>query len=127
MAIRQFMLWVVDKKVIKHVIEADSALIEVPIRIRFEFSLAEERFVSGSMKRTYVYNRRALVRRFPRLDSDELDAEMEDVVDRALCEHLKFAGYAQGDIDLYAVNANVEEAPATPAEVPKIIMPDRSG
>lgn len=117
------MLWVVDKKVIKHVVEAGSALIEVPVRIRFEFGLAEERFVSGSMKRTFVYNRQALTRRFPQLDSDELDAEMEDVVDRALCEHLKFAGYAQGAIDLYAVDADEESAPESQAEAPKIIIP----
>ena len=51
------MLWVVDKKVIKHLIEAGTALVEVPIRIRFEYELAEERFVSGSMKRTFLYNR----------------------------------------------------------------------
>ena len=119
------MLWVVDKKVIKHVIEAGSALVEVPIRIRFEYELAEEHFVSGSMKRTFLYNRPALVRRFPRLDSDELDAEMEDVVDRALCEHLKFAGYAQGDVDLYEGDAHAETAPPSQAETLKIIMPDQ--
>ena len=117
------MLWVVDKKVIKHVVEAGSALVEVPVRIRFEFGLAEERFVSGSMKRTFVYNRQAWTRRFPELDSDELDREMEDVVDRALSEHLKFAGYAQGDIDLYAVDADEESAPESEPEAPKIIMP----
>ena len=117
------MLWVVDKKVIKHVIEAGSALIEVPIRIRFEYSLAEERFVSGSMKRTFVYNRPALVRRFPQLDRAQLDAEMEDVVDRALCEHLKFAGYAQGDIELYARDTDVEAASEDEADVPRIILP----
>ncbi len=121
------MLWVVDKKVIKHVIEAGSALVEVPVRIRFEFSLAEERFVSGSMKRTFVYNRQALMRRFPRLDSERLDAEMREVVDRALCEHLKFAGYAQGDIDLYVDETNAGNDPLTDAEPPKIIMPDGPG
>ena len=117
------MLWVVDKKIIKHVIEAGSALVEVPIRIRFEFSLADEGFVPGSMKRTFVYNRRALVRRFPRLDSNEHDAEMEEVVDRALCEHLKFGGYAQGDIQLYESDADTETTPEDEAEAPKIIMP----
>lgn len=119
------MLWVVDKKVIKHVIEAGPALVEVPVRIRFEFGLAEERFVSGSMKRTFVYNRQALVRRFPRLDSDGLDAEMEEVVDRALREHLKFAGYARGDVELYASDAELEAAPQCQDEAPKIIMPER--
>ena len=120
------MLWVVDKKVIKHVIETGSALVEVPVRIRFEFGLAEEQFISGSMKRTFVYNRQALVRRFPRLDSDELDSEMEDVVDRSLREHLKFGGYAHGDVDLYScdADADAERASEKEAEAPRIIMPD---
>jgi len=117
------MLWVVDKKVIKHVIEAGSTLVEVPVRIRFEFSLANECFVPGSMKRTFVYNRQAIARRFPRFDVDELDVEMEDVVDRALCEHLKFAGYAHGDIELYGGDPEAEPAPERGAEAPKIIMP----
>ena len=117
------MLWVVDKKVIKHVIEAGSTLIEVPVRIRFEFSLADERFVPGSMTRTFVYNRQAIARRFPQFDVEALDTEMEDVVDRALCEHLKFAGYAHGDIELYGGAPEVEPVPEEEAEAPKIIMP----
>lgn len=121
------MLWVVDKKVIKHVVEAGAALVEVPVRIRFEFGLAEERFVSGSMKRSFVYNRRALVRRFPQLDDATLDAEMEDIVDRALCEHLKFAGYAQGDVELYGSDTDVAAVTEPEAEPPKIIMPGGRG
>ena len=117
------MLWVVDKKVIKHVIDAGSAMIEVPVRIRFEYCLSEECFVSGSMKRTFVYNRRALVRRFPQLDVKEIDAEMEEVVDRALCEHLKFAGYAHGGIELYGGAPEVEPVPEDEVETPKIILP----
>ena len=117
------MLWVVDKKVVKHVIEAGSTLIEVPVRIRFEFSLADERFVSGSMKRTFVYNRRALLRRCPEIDADALDAEMDDVVDQTLLEHLKFAGYAHGNIELYAGDADLEAVPRGRDETPKIIMP----
>ena len=117
------MLWVVDKKIIKHVIEAGSALVEVPIRIRFEYSLAEESFVSGTMSRSFVYNQRALARRFPKLDLEKLDAEMEEVVDRALCEHLKFAGYAHGDIELYGGDPEVEPAPEEAVEAPKIILP----
>ena len=124
---RRFVLWVVDKKIIKHVVDAGSALVEVPIRIRFEFGLADERFVSGSMKRTFVYNRRALVRRFPRLDRDALDSEMEDVVDRALCEHLKFAGYAQGDVELYGGDTEMGTVAETEAEPPKIIVPGGRG
>ena len=101
------MLWVVDKKVVKHALNVGVALVEVPIRIRFEFGLDNQRFAPGSMKRDFLYNRAELLRRFPRLRASEVDAEIESVVDQALVEHLKFAGYAHGEVEL------------TPSEAPE--------
>ncbi len=125
------MLWVVDKKVIRHTIDAGTALVEVPIRIRFEYCLRDERFVEGTLKRDVLYNRPELLRRFPRLQESALDAEIEGVVDRTIVEHLMFAGYAAGDVRLFASDADDEvggkgsrHAEDTP--VPEIIMPRRS-
>ena len=122
------MLWVVDKKVIRHTINAGTALVEVPIRIRFEYCLREERFVEGTLKRDFLYNRPELVRRFPRLRENTLDADVERAVDRAIVEHLMFAGYAAGDVRLFASDA--DDAPASDASgdardapVPEIVMP----
>lgn len=128
------MLWVVDKKVIRHVIDAGSVLVEVPIRIRFEYCLRDEHFVDGTLKREFLYNRPELLRRFPRLREDVLDADVEGAVDRAIIEHLMFAGYAAGDARLFA--ADDDPADETPAEreapeaereaaVPEIILPRR--
>lgn len=95
------MLWVVDKKIVKHTVATGEMLVEVPVRVRFEFGLREERFVAGSMSRRFLYNRPALLRRFPRLDATALEAEVERAVDRAIVEHLTFNGYAEGDVELF--------------------------
>ena len=122
------MLWVVDKKVIRHTIDAGTALVEVPIRIRFEYCVRDERFVEGTLKRDFLYNRPELLRRFPRLETSALDAEIEGTVDRTIVEHLMFAGYAEGDVRLFPrPDADAPGAPASgdaaDAPAPEIIMP----
>lgn len=118
------MLWVVDKKVIRHTIDVGAALVEVPIRIRFEYCLRSERFVEGTVKREFLYNRPELLRRFPRLQADVVDADIERAVNRTILEHLKFSGYAEGDVALFAsdVEQRKEDDPKE-APTPVIILP----
>ena len=103
------MLWVVDKKVVKHALNVGVALVEVPIRIRFEFGLDDGCFAARSMQRNVLYNAKELLRRFPRLQRSALDAEIGRVADKALVEHLKFSGYAHGDVELYARDVDERE------------------
>ena len=101
-------LWVVDRKVVKHTVRAGATLVEVPIRIRFEFGLREKRFVAGTLSYTFLYNRPELLRRFPRLDAERLEADIERAVERALVEHLKFRGYASGEVKLFDLPERVD-------------------
>ncbi len=117
------MLWVVDKKVIRHTIDAGTALVDVPIRIRFEYCLRDERFVEGTLKRDFLYNRPELLRRFPRLQERALDAEIEGTVDRTIVEHLMFAGFAEGHVRLFPSEVDDEAGDAADAPAPEIIMP----
>ena len=119
------MLWVVDKKVIRHTVDAVSALVDVPIRIRFEYCLRDERFVEGTVTREFLYNRPELVRRFPGLEAAGLDADIERAVDRAIIEHLKFAGYAAGNVRLFAADGEANGEPAREA-APEIVLPRSS-
>ena len=121
------MLWVVDKKVIRHTIDAGTALVEVPIRIRFEYCLRDERFVEGSVKRDFLYNRPELLRRFTRLEPGVLDADIEGVVDRTIVEHLKFAGYATGDVKLFPAQTEDTQEPDDGDAAPAIILPGGRG
>lgn len=127
------MLWVVDKKVIRHTIDVGTALVEVPIRIRFEYCLRDERFVEGTVKRDFLYNRPELLRRFTRLEPAVLDADIEGIVDRTIVEHLKFAGYATGDVKLFPAatdrsrEATDTQGPDDEDAAPAIILPGRRG
>ena len=106
------MLWVVDRKVVKHTVRAGATLVEVPIRIRFEFGLREERFVAGTLSRTFLYNRPELLRRFPRLDAARLEADIERAVERALVEYFTFRGYASGEVRLFDPPERADSADA---------------
>lgn len=115
------MIWVVDKKVIKHTIDAGTTLVEVPIRISFEYGLQDDHFVNGTVTREFIYNGDELSRRFPGLDREAVKAEIEGVVDQTIVEHLKFAGYAAGDVELFA--SSTDESEQRPDETRKIVLP----
>lgn len=123
------MVMVVDKKVVKHVVETGDGLLEIPVRIAFEYEIESARFVDGSMSREYLFNRQAVLKHFPRIETERLDREIEDVVDRSLEEHLRYARHVEGAVRLYTVEETGGDADATidddqtPEETPQIIMP----
>ncbi len=115
------MVIVCDKKVVKHLVETGDGLLEIPIRVTFEYALESLKFVNGSMKRTYLYNRKALKKHFPRIDEQDLDREIEVTLDRSLEEGLRYAGQVQGDVELYAAEEEAVEQESD--EPPQIILP----
>lgn len=116
------MVMVVDKKVVKHVVQIGDGLLEIPVRIKFEYEIQAARFVDGTMTREYLFNRQAVVKHFPRINPEELDQAIEEVVDRSLEEHLRYSGQVEGRIRLYEEDSSDE-----PKAPPKIIMPDEQG
>lgn len=123
---------VVDKKVVKHVLEAGDGLLEIPVRIAFEYEVESARFVDGSMSREYLFNRQAVLKHFPRIETERLDREIENVVDRSLEEYLRYARHVEGAVRLYPVEESEsgDDASSDSEETqPQIIMPrgpDRS-
>lgn len=114
------MIVVVDKKVVKHLVETGDGLLEIPVRVSYEYSLENHSFIEGSMKRDYLYNRPAVEKHFPRLDGDKLEQEIEATVDQSIEESLRYAGQAHGEVVLYQVESEEE---AEDKEPPKIILP----
>lgn len=92
---------VVDKKVVKHLIDTTRGLLSIPVRIHFEYALESQRFVQGSMERRYLFNRDAVLKQLPELDPERLDREIEETVDRSLVEHVKFNHRAEGSVRLF--------------------------
>ena len=58
------MIFVSDKMIVKHTLDAEEALVEIPLRITFEYALQDQRFMPGTMERKVLYNLGPVLRRF---------------------------------------------------------------
>lgn len=115
------MLYVCDKKTVKHLVEYSETLMEIPVRVAFQYQLDEGLFVEGSMEKDVLYNERVALKRIPILSAEKLQAEIEQLVDQALVEHLRYAGQASGRFELYPIAMGYD----VPEEVaPDIYLPD---
>ena len=116
------MVWIVETKVFRHVIDRDRQFVELPVRVRFEYGVADGAFEQGTIEYTTLYNEASLLRRFPQITSDELAAEVDVTVRRALDEELRFAGLLDHGVSLFDA---VDEVDATRRDEPRpdIIMP----
>lgn len=90
------MIWIVDKKVVPHLIEQDGRLAEVPVRVKFEYAVEDGTVIDGSLSHEQLYNRDAVCRHFPELDDAALDDAVQATVERAIDEHLAMAGFSRG-------------------------------
>ncbi len=116
------MIVVIDKKVVRHLVETGDGLLEIPVRVSFEYHIEDNRFVDGSMKRDYLYNRPAVRKYFPRLDDEALDRDIGVTVDRSLEEGLRYAGHVSGTVDLFSDDSDdVEDE--DDRESPRILLP----
>jgi hypothetical protein len=114
------MLAVVDKKVVKHLANTGGALLEIPVRVSFQYNIDNGEFINSSMERKILYNQAAALRRLPRMDAQTLDEDIENTVDQMLIEHLRYAGHATDSITLYP-RLDPPEEEDKPA--PRIILP----
>ena len=89
------MIWVVDKKIVRHLIEQDRQLAEVPVRVAFEYAVEEGAVIEGSLSLNTLYNAAHVCRHFPGLSQEELDEGVQATVERAIDEHLALSGYSR--------------------------------
>jgi hypothetical protein len=85
-------IWIVDRKVVPHLISRDGQLAEVPIRVTFEYAVENGTVLDGTLSLKRLYNRGAVCRHFPGIDDDGLDDAVQATVERAVDEHLALAG-----------------------------------
>ena len=84
------MIWVVDKQIVRHLIERDGRMAEVPVRVSFEYAVDAGTLVDDSLTMKTLYNRPAVCKCFPGIEDDGLDDDVQQTVDQAIREHLAF-------------------------------------
>ena len=82
------MVWVVDKKIVRHVLERDGRFAEVPVRASFEYESEDGKLVDGTLTTKTLYNEKNVLKVFPGLTAEELAAEIEETVDRDVREYI---------------------------------------
>lgn len=91
------MLWAIDKKIVRHMLECDGQLVEIPIRVSFEYAIENGVLVDDTLSLKTLFNEAAVLKRFPSLNKDDLDEEIGASVRREINEHLALAGYTSPD------------------------------
>ena len=86
------MLWAVDKKIVRHLLEHDGVLVEIPIRVSFEYAVEDGQLVADSLTLKTLFNEAAVLKRFPGLDKSELDEAISATVLQEIHEHLALSG-----------------------------------
>ena len=87
------MVWVVEKKVVHHMLGLGFEKVDIPIRVKFEFEVEDGSFVPNSLFTHTVYNRKALETRYPGLNSTSLKNSIEKKVNKEILEHLRECGF----------------------------------
>ena len=98
------MIWVVDKKVVRHIVEADGKLLEIPVRVKFEYAIDDGALVADTFSIETLFNSAFVHTRLPTIDMDSLANEVEATARREVLEDLAFRGYTQAKVKAKADN-----------------------
>lgn len=104
------MVWVVDKKIVRHVVEHDGRFAEVPIRVSFEFELTDGTVIDNSLSIDTLYNQQAVCKAFPTIDATELEEDVQRTVHQAIDEHLSLSGFEHNRV-VFADDSDPEADP----------------
>jgi hypothetical protein len=87
------MVWVVEKRVFYHILDMGFESVGIPVRVKFEFDVKDGNFVSDSLAVEFLYNRQAVVNRFPGVKKDLLEKEVQKTVRSEIHKYLQTCGY----------------------------------
>ena len=86
------MVWVVEKKIVRHVLDMGFERVEIPVRVKFEFEVKEGVFIADTLSKETLYNQNAVAKYFPMVRLPLLDREIEKTVENEIMEYLRQCG-----------------------------------
>jgi hypothetical protein len=82
------MIWVVRQFITNKTLEMGSEKVRFPIRVEVEYQQEGTYFLPGSLHKKVLYNKEFLLRHSPDLKERDLDLLVEEVVQKAIHDHL---------------------------------------
>ena len=86
------MVWVVEKKIVHHVLDMGFERVEIPVRVKFEFEVKDGIVVSNSLSKEVLYNRNAIEKRYPEVRMPSLNSDIQKTVEDEIMEYLRQFG-----------------------------------
>ena len=83
------MIWVVDKRVVTHLVQSCNRLFELPVRVEFEYQSDNGRYVEGTLKTNTLFNEAQVLKTCPDITREELNDSVTDSVRRDILEYIK--------------------------------------
>lgn len=89
------MIWIIDKKIVPHLIQQNGQLAELPVRVSFEYAVEDGEVIDGSVSLNTLYNKHSVNKHFPGIGDGELEAAVQATAERAVDEHLALCGFSR--------------------------------
>ena len=87
------MVWLLEKKLVRHRVDLGFEIVEIPIRVKFEFEVKEVVFVPDTLSFQTLYNKKALQNRYPQLNLTSLENTIETTVNNLILEYIRECGF----------------------------------
>jgi len=87
------MVWLVEKKIFLYILDMGYERAEIPIRVKFEFEVAEGSFVPDTLTKETLYNQVAVEKRYPKINRTSLNRAIDEMVDGQIMEYMKQCGF----------------------------------
>lgn len=91
------MVWVVEKKVFYHILDLGFESVGIPIRVKFEFEVRDGAIVLDSLTFEHLFNKNALLKRYPDLNSERLELDIYETVKLQIRKYLLNNEYLKED------------------------------
>ncbi len=90
-----------EKKVFHHFLDLGYEGVAIPIRVKFEFEVRDGQFVPDSLKFEPLYNKDALMTRYPNLNAERLENDIGATIQREIRLYLENSGFMAEDNGLH--------------------------
>ncbi len=92
-------MWLLEKKIFHHILDLGYEGVAIPVRVKFEFEVSNGQFVQDSLKFEPLYNKEALLSRYPNLDTESLDEDIVKTVEKEIQLYMESNGYLKSASD----------------------------
>lgn len=92
-------MWLLEKKIFHHILDLGYEGVAVPIRVKLEFEVRDGRYVPDSLEYQALYNKDALLNRYPNINVERLAKDIDKTVSREIRFYLERSGYTEEETE----------------------------